>query len=299
MLSAHRSGRLDDTIDILSLLGRDVVRTVAQARLSTFAPDGSNDDYWYALIRAAGRTGDREIPGRFLESRFIALEEAAVQALGDIGDSTALKELRRVANDPRRSQLIREARRRVGIGFSLSPQVPLGEHRERFRYPHKTRIDPPCYVRKVDRPTSCGAKEDHPERRAALIEENVLSEDGGVLSLLYVTHSTDVIRAAMALNWCRTGGTRVEGLCLLAFTLDELEGVAKDQTTDSFACHWARQNHWNITLAIPDRGRVANVLANRNRFPKNFTRSKMKERLCRGARRWLPLDRFGLQQLHM
>lgn len=141
----------------------------------------------------------------------------------------------------------------------------------------KLGIDPPCYVRKVDRPTSCGAKEDPPERRAALIEENVLSEDGGVLSLLYVTHSTDVIRAAMALNWCRTGGTRVEGLCLLAFILDELEGVAKDQTTDSFACHWARQNHWNITLAIPDRGRVANVLANRNRFPKNFTRSKMKE----------------------
>ncbi len=108
LLSVHRSGRLDDTIDILALLGRDVVHAVARARLSTFTPDGNNDDYWYALIRAAGRTGDHEIPRYFLESRFIALEEAAVQALGDVGDSAALEDLRRVANDPQRSQLIRE-----------------------------------------------------------------------------------------------------------------------------------------------------------------------------------------------
>ena len=108
LLGVHRSGRLDDAIDILALLGRDVVHAVAQARLSVFAPDGSNDDYWYVLIRAAGRTGDHDLLRRFLGSRFIALEEAAVQALGDIGDSTALKDLRRIANDPRRSQLIRE-----------------------------------------------------------------------------------------------------------------------------------------------------------------------------------------------
>ena len=105
----------------------------------------------------------------------------------------------------------------------------------------------------------------------------MLSEDGGVLSLFHVTDSVDVMRAAIALNWHRTGGTRVEDLCLLAFTPDELQGVAKDQTTDSFACHWARQNHWNITLASPERERIANVLASRNRFPKNFTRPKMRD----------------------
>ncbi len=108
LLSAKRSGGLDDATDILTLLGGNVVRSVVETHLPVFAPDGSNDDYWYVLIRAAGRTGDREIPKRFLESRLLALEEAAVLALGDIGDFAALEDLRRVVNDSRRPQIIRE-----------------------------------------------------------------------------------------------------------------------------------------------------------------------------------------------
>jgi hypothetical protein len=108
LLSEHRSGRLDDAVDILKLLGREVVRTVFKNALSTYAPDGDNDDYWYVLIRAAGRTGVGDISRHFLRSPFLALEEAAVQALGDIGDAAALDDLRIIAKETGRPQLVRE-----------------------------------------------------------------------------------------------------------------------------------------------------------------------------------------------
>ena len=108
LIGTHRSGRLQDAIDILTQLGGDAVRSLADAWQRTFAPNGTNDDCWYAVIRAAARTGNREIARRFLDSRFIALEEAAVEALGDIGDAAALEDLGRTANDLSRPQFIRE-----------------------------------------------------------------------------------------------------------------------------------------------------------------------------------------------
>jgi len=108
LLSVHRSGNVDDAIDILTLLGSNVVRALAEDCLRAFPPDGTNNDYWYALIRAAGRTGDQALPRRFLRSQFIDLEEAALEALRDLGDSEALNELTRVASDHTRSRIIRE-----------------------------------------------------------------------------------------------------------------------------------------------------------------------------------------------
>ena len=140
----------------------------------------------------------------------------------------------------------------------------------------KLGVDAPCYLRSVVRRSRCGDKTDSSERRAALLQENVLSEDDGILSVFFVTNSQDVIRTALALNWCRTGGSRVEDLCLLAFAPDELEGISKEQTPDQFICDWAKRHHWNITLTGSDQERVASVLANRNRFPNTFTKSKMK-----------------------
>ena len=60
------------------------------------------------LIRAAGRTCNRDIVKRFLDSRFLAIAEATVWALGDIGDAEALKDLKLVAKDSSRPQIIRE-----------------------------------------------------------------------------------------------------------------------------------------------------------------------------------------------
>ena len=91
LIRVHRSGRIDDAIDILSELGNLRIRALATTLEQTFAPNGSDHDYWYAVIRAAGRSGDREIPKSFLSSRFTALQEAAVEALGDIGDHAAIE----------------------------------------------------------------------------------------------------------------------------------------------------------------------------------------------------------------
>jgi len=135
----------------------------------------------------------------------------------------------------------------------------------------------PCYVRKVDRPTHCGdVEEDSAEERAAMICENVLLEDDGVLSFFIISDWKDLIRAALALNWHRTGGTREEALCLLAFKEEELKDVAKDQTDDNFACGWARKNHWNIKMTEEEARNVAVRVAERAGIARNFTKPKMK-----------------------
>ena len=141
----------------------------------------------------------------------------------------------------------------------------------------KLGIDPPCYVRKGDRRSHCGNEDDPPEYRASMIKENVLSEDDGVASMFLVSNAREVARAALALNFCRTGGEHVEELCLVAFSPDELADVLKEQTEDSFGCHWARRNHWNVTLTNADQERIADVLATRNRFAQRFSKKKMTE----------------------
>lgn len=144
-----------------------------------------------------------------------------------------------------------------------------------FNISAKLGVQAPCYLRKVDRRSDCGDKDDPPESRVAVIKDNVLSADDGVLSFFYVTNTNDLIRTAFAINWHRTGGTRIEGLCLLAFAPDEIEGVSKKQTIDSFACHWARRHHWNVKLEPKDRERISRLIAERKRFPNNFTKPKL------------------------
>jgi len=138
-------------------------------------------------------------------------------------------------------------------------------------------IDPPCYVRKVDRRSHCGNEDQPPEVRAALIKKYVLSEDGGVTSVFLVNDARDVARAALALNFCRTGGSRVEELCLVAFRPDELADAPMEQTADSFGCHWAQLNHWNVTLIDVDQERIANLLAIQNRFAHSSIRKRWRK----------------------
>ena len=91
-------------------------------------------------------------------------------------------------------------------------------------------------------------------------------KDDGVASMFFVSDAREVARVALALNFFWTGGSRVEELCLVAFRPDELAGVPKEQTENSFGCLWARRNHWNVTLTNADQERIANLLATRNRF---------------------------------
>jgi hypothetical protein len=108
LLNSKRSRRVDDATDLLSFLGRDTINTIAYVHSLANPPDGTNDDFWYALIRAAGHTGDRSLADHFLGSRYLALQEASVVAIGDVGDGSARDDLRKVAEDTKRSLLIRE-----------------------------------------------------------------------------------------------------------------------------------------------------------------------------------------------
>ena len=120
IIDVHRSGRLDDAIDILSELGRTRIHDLAAARLGTFPPDGTNDDYWYAIIRAAGRLGDRQTVETLLSLGNAALKEAAIEALGDIGGSEALGDLRRLSGDSNQPEFIRKLAEEVASDLAAN-----------------------------------------------------------------------------------------------------------------------------------------------------------------------------------
>jgi hypothetical protein len=84
------------------------------------------------------------------------------------------------------------------------------------------------------------------------------------------------MRAALALNWSRTGGEKFFDLSLIAFLPVELEATQKEQTSDKFVCHWAQRNHWNLLVTTSERQSISQSLANRRASPKSFTTTRMK-----------------------
>jgi hypothetical protein len=106
LLSSNRSGRLNDALDLLNELA-DVDLLYA---LLSYAPEitQENIDYWYALIRAAGRAGERLIVDKFIDSPLTDLQAAAVEALCDIADEECVRRLTEIANDQARSALVRD-----------------------------------------------------------------------------------------------------------------------------------------------------------------------------------------------
>jgi hypothetical protein len=98
-VSSSRPGRLDDAVDILSQCGRLLPQFVSEV-LTRPQPTSVDDDYWYVLIRSIGKS---TLPSARLlvELLWSRSPEAAVEALGDIGDAESLKKLRVVAaGDP-------------------------------------------------------------------------------------------------------------------------------------------------------------------------------------------------------
>lgn len=101
---------LDSAIDILAKTG-DLVLDYAwvylQQDVSNWSPDAEraynpNDDYWYILLRAVGRTdADPNDRFRFINSCTKAegrgIREGAVEALRDLGTPAAKKSLREMA----------------------------------------------------------------------------------------------------------------------------------------------------------------------------------------------------------
>jgi hypothetical protein len=95
LVSSARPGRLDDAVDILSECRRLLPQFVCEV-LSQPQTTEIDEDYWYALIRGMGKS---TLPSArmFVELLWSKSPEAAVEALGDIGDDESLNRLRAVA----------------------------------------------------------------------------------------------------------------------------------------------------------------------------------------------------------
>jgi hypothetical protein len=103
-LSSSRStGRLGDAIDVLSELG-ELVKDLVDTSLRESPPNGTNDDYWYVLIRGLGKTGNANILREFASSPYRSLREAVAEAFHDLKDESALSQI--ASGDS--SQFIRE-----------------------------------------------------------------------------------------------------------------------------------------------------------------------------------------------
>lgn len=94
-VSSARPGRLDDAIDVLSQCGQLLPQFVSEV-LTRSQPPSVDEDYWYVLIRSIGKSS---LPSAKLlvELLWSRSPEAAVEALGDIGDAESLDKLRGIA----------------------------------------------------------------------------------------------------------------------------------------------------------------------------------------------------------
>jgi hypothetical protein len=99
----YSPGSSGEALDVLSDLG-DVALNLVDMSLRQNPPNGTNDEYWYVLIRGLGKAGNLEMVRQFARSPYRALREAAAEALRDLGDE---KSLSRIASEDS-SQSLRE-----------------------------------------------------------------------------------------------------------------------------------------------------------------------------------------------
>lgn len=118
LLKYPGNNRIDNAIDLLCSLGQDLINEIFLYGLAINPPDGNNDDFWYSVIRSLGLTGNRSLSGQFVKSGRIALQEAAVEALGDVGDTHAITELRTIARDASYPTMIRELANELATDLS-------------------------------------------------------------------------------------------------------------------------------------------------------------------------------------
>jgi hypothetical protein len=96
LVFSSRPGRLDDAVDILSETPRVLPQFISEA-LSQPQAAGADEDYWYVLIRALGKSS---LPSSriFIELLWSKSPEAGIEALGDLGDAQSVRRLRAVAS---------------------------------------------------------------------------------------------------------------------------------------------------------------------------------------------------------
>ena len=136
-------------------------------------------------------------------------------------------------------------------------------------------VDPPCFVRKVDR-------RGHWMDDAATIAGNVFraEPDGNSLSVYLVNSATDLARVAVALNANRKSGSRTEPLMLVAIMASELGGIQVVQTSGMTKCNWANHLHRDLVVTNASQvARLADALVDAGRKLKKFTKPNMQHAL--------------------
>lgn len=94
LIGSTKPGRLDDAVDILSQAGT-VLPQFLHGSFSQLDVDDVDEDYWYVLIRAVGKSKS-PTARMYVEMLWSRCPEAAVEALGDIGDEESIDLLRTV-----------------------------------------------------------------------------------------------------------------------------------------------------------------------------------------------------------
>lgn len=94
-ISSPIPGRLDDAVDILSQIGDILTRFVREVMSLPEHPD-VDEDYWYVLIRALGKT-NLPLSRQIVSSLWMKSEEAVIEALGDFGDTQSIDRLEEIA----------------------------------------------------------------------------------------------------------------------------------------------------------------------------------------------------------
>ncbi len=136
-------------------------------------------------------------------------------------------------------------------------------------------IDPPCYVRKVDRPS-------HSQDADALQKKVFCSKpDDNSISVFIVHSAMDLVRIAVALNANRGSKSKTDRLLLIAMIADELSGFVIQQTAGATRCKWA--NHLHHDLLITDATQTPHLtetLVRVGRKHQRFTKKDMEEALA-------------------
>jgi hypothetical protein len=131
-------------------------------------------------------------------------------------------------------------------------------------------IEPPCFVRKIDR---AGHWKDVDSIRDKVFR---LESDGGI-SVYLVNSSTDLARVSIALNANRS--SKIEPLLLVAITADELAGIDAVRTDGETLCRWANFLHHDLVTDPNQLARLAETLVNAGRKHHKFTKPAMQEAL--------------------
>jgi hypothetical protein len=144
-------------------------------------------------------------------------------------------------------------------------------------------VDPPCYLRIVDKQADCGHAEDSPAGRATAIHDRLLAPGSdGKVSVWLTADGLDLSRIAAAFN----SGRKYPTSDLLIFPLEtswfrDNEAVKTDGRVE---CLWAKHRHYDLTLTAERRAEISDSLAQLKRKATRFGGGKLRRAFERADR---------------